>query len=626
MQKITIPTAIFIFLLINIIFNFQIWKEIFTPDINLRSYGGDKLIMEYITEESYQNLIKFKNPFQLNQKILYPFNINISLNDPGLTNSFFFLFLRPLFNSYRSLLIIVVLNILLSNITMYLLLSKLKVKNGIALLVSIIYVFSSFLSHRIQAHYSYTCLYYFPLLFLLGFQFVENNSTFTKGKSKKKQNILLSTSFGIVLALTLYANFYYFFMAIISIFYYFFYFLIVNTKNFINFLKQTVKYFFFSFFAFLTFLLPWIIQVIRLFVNEELVKTPGFGGSIEYSGDLLNFVTPSEYNPFYTYLLSTLPNALPFVASYRSFYFDNWEKLTYPGIIILITYIVILFKKIPKNIWIKIKSHYIISIFFAILTLGPFIKFFGKWFITVDEGINIYFPSLFLLLHYIPGISTIRIPTRFSAIYIFFASIVVAIVLNNLVSKLSKKMKTVLLIILFSVFFIDQFYTVSTLSYQKIPIKAYTYIKNDPEQSTVLEIPFTVRDGFRYIGFVHAISPMKGALIHGKPVIGGYLPRVNPKIFDFYENLPFIGYVARIIDKGNYDPSKEKPKEPQIIVYKKDISIVINEIEKLNIKYVLLKNKEKYTQSISDILIRAEFNKIMTDEGYDLYMRKLKGY
>lgn len=65
------PSFIFIFtfLLISLIFNYRIFKEIFdfTPQ---KVFTNDGMITEFLTETSYQNLLKLKNPFTTN-KIFY---------------------------------------------------------------------------------------------------------------------------------------------------------------------------------------------------------------------------------------------------------------------------------------------------------------------------------------------------------------------------------------------------------------------------------------------------------------------------------------------------------------------------------------------------------------------------
>ena len=173
---------------------------------------------------------------------------------------------------------------------------------------------------------------------------------------------------------------------------------------------------------------------------------------------------------------------------------------------------------------------------------------------------------------------------------------------------------------MFLIFFIDQFYVIPTKLNQEIPTKIYYYLK-DKSQGTVLEIPFTVRDGFNYIGFVHAIQPMAGQIIHGKPIIGGYIARVPDEIFNYYKNLKFIGYIAKIIDKGNYNPLIEKPLEINLFPYPYPINIAKNEVKSLNIKYIILKDDEKYSNYLINLFKQMKFEEKQKDVNY-LLMEK----
>ena len=186
--------------------------------------------------------------------------------------------------------------------------------------------------------------------------------------------------------------------------------------------------------------------------------------------------------------------------------------------------------------------------------------------------------------------------------------------------KINPKKITILITALFILFFLDQFYVIPTKLNQEIPTKIYLSIKDKP-RGTVLEIPFTVRDGFQYIGFVHAIQPMAGQLIHGKPIIGGYMARVPHVIFEYYQNITLINYLAQIIDKGNYMPLKEKPREINFFPYPYPINTAINEVQLLNIQYIVLKSDEKYSMYLIDLFNQMGFNEKLRDNNYILLIK-----
>ena len=600
--------VIFIFIIVNIIFNFRLWAEITSNKITV----SDNIITEFLVESSYKNVLHFKNPF-ITKSIFYPFTTNFSLNDSNSAYVLPFFFLRPFLDPHRSLLVITLLGFFLNNFFMYLLLGKLKIGQGLSTLIALIFGFTPFLSHRIQGHYTYIPIYFFPLTFLMLKKLLETIKT--------KDKYIISFLFGFLMAVILLSNFYYFFMIILGFIFFAGYWLFIDKKKLLILLKKNIAYFFISIVSAIFFLIPWILAVYDLIKTQGLVKTPGFGGAITLSADILSFFTPSEYNPIYKIFFSMLASIIPLFSKYNHFFLNSWERFAYPGIIVLGIYFLIILlkilKKFPFNLWNKIKQYFVVSLVFAVLTLGPFLKVFNRWSINL-EGVSVVFPLPFLLLHYTPGLSTLRAPSRFTPIFIFLACIVAAYVINFIFIKISKKRQIILLIGLFLIFFIDQFYAIPTKLNQEIPTQIYNYLKDKP-QGTVLEIPFTVRDGFQYIGFVHAIQPMAGQLIHGKPIIGGYLARVSDSVFDYYENLKFINYLTKIIDKGNYNPLKEKPKEPVISNFPYQIDEIKKELTSLNVKYIILKQDEIYTNVVQELIVASDYRPIFKDGQYKVY-------
>lgn len=312
------------------------------------------------------------------------------------------------------------------------------------------------------------------------------------------------------------------------------------------------------------------------------------------------------------------PISISILGKYQRFFFHNWERFAYPGIIIFFTYFSIIFlklkKKFPISLWKNIRLNFLVSLTFAVLMLGPFLKFFNRWTINLD-GVMLIIPLPFLALHYIPILNMIRAPARFTPIFVFLAVLVSAYCFDFFIKKIDKKKQLIILIGFIIIFFVDQIYVIPTKLNQNIPNNIYKSLKNMP-QGTVLEIPFTVRDGFNYIGFVHAIQPMAGQIIHNKPIIGGYLARVNDSVFDYYKNLKFIGYLAKIIDKGNYNPVIEQPKEINFYPYPYPLNTAKNEIKSLNIKYVVLKEDEKYSNYLIKMFSNLGFKKKQKENNY----------
>lgn len=617
LQFIASHSTVFIlllFILVNILFNFRSLYEIIAPN-KTEIATGDSTLAEFILENNYQNIINFRNPFIIYQKLFYPFNINLSMNDPGSSNVLFFFVLRPFMDIHQSMLIVVMVNSFLSNVCMYFLLRKLKVSNAISILLGLSFGFMPVAAYRLLGHYTYTSIYIFPLLMLVILQFIDQNKTLHK--------YILSVVFAFLMALLLLLNFYFFLIVAISLVYYIAYYSITSFKRTYQFFLNNTLFILSSGIVFILLLLPWIQAVLQLKITSSLQNARSIGSAIELSGDLFGFITPSEYNPFYRFIIFFLAEHISLFQGFKHLYLYNWEKFIYPGLFIWGTYIFIAirYKKISFDIREKMRPHLILSIIFATFLLGPFLKVYGHYFVSL-EGIQVLFPLPFLVLQYLPGLSSLRAPTRFTPAFVFLALIITAYIFDRFL--MTQKKWKLILALLFFIFFLDQFYILPKNPSYYFPLKAYTYIKKDSAPVTVLQIPFTVRDGFEYIGYVHAISPMNGYFYHQKPVIGGYFARIEPDIFSYYKNLPFIGYVTRIIDKGNFAPLKEDPQPLNITPFKYDEKTVKKELEFLSVKYVLLQADELYSPVIAKILIESGYKRTLQDGNYDLYVGKLE--
>jgi len=605
------------FLAVSVIFNISIWKDIFISGRSTIGMVGDNIITEFITETGYQKLLQGKNPISSTNTIFYPFQTNFALNDASYVHIFFFMFLRLFFDPYVSILVIVVFNFFLSNLIMFLLLRKLRISIPISFIFALVYGFMPFISYRVMGHYTYTPLYLFPLIFLLGYEIL-----FAK---KKLGKFVASVGFGCVLALTLFFNFYYIAMVFLGITGYVAILFFLERRKFLLSIKENILYIFVSAGVFLLLLTPWLLQVKNAIELNGVSKTEGFGGAQMLSGGFFNFFMPSEYNPFYSTFAAVFTGAHDILGKAVKFFEEGFTKSTYPGIIILLSYFSLIFfkKNFSLRDWQWIKPYFILSIIFAIFAMGPFFKLFNNWFIVLDEGIRVYLPLPYIIFHYIPILNSLRAPMRFTPMFVFFAVIVSSYIVNKFFIHVSVKKRIYIFSIMLVVFLFDQFYQIPLRTVTALPLAAYSYIQKDPQSISVLEIPFTVRDGFQYLGFVHAISPMKGQLIHKKPVLGGYIARVQPYIFDYYKNLPLIGYFLKIIDKGNYNPDKEEPKDPVVTQFLGDFALAKQEVAFLDIKYILLKNDEKYTDEIRTLIKAIDFQLRMEDGKYDLYEKKV---
>lgn len=607
---------IFGFVLVNIIFNARVfWNELIFDHSKVGAVWGEVQVFEWLTDTFYKNLITGKNPFALSQGMLYPFKIQLGLTDAG--NGLFFIFLRPFLSIHQSMSVIVALSLFAANIGMYLLLRKLSFDRAISFIISLAYGFMTFLMPRL-GHLNYWCIFVFPWFFYCAHILL----TATRVRLK----IAASITSALFFVLTLWLNFYYFILLTISIITLLIYHLFINSTSFKKVISTSWKYLLLFFISFFIFLIPWIIALYDVSIFDQIPRVSGWGGAIEYSSDLFNFFIPSGYNQIiYNHFAQFYSRALEIFLPFATSIFENF---TYSGIIIIgifCFYLYFIFKK--KQAFFaynrKLLPYLVAAMVFLLLSMGPFLHVFGHWRLNVGDGIYIVVPLPYILMHYLPFLQNVRVPGRLIVGFIFFAYIVSAYVLSFFLKGKSKNFKILFFALLFVIFFIDQRYTDrSTPESQIYPYRIFKEIKKDKDNVSVLEIPFTVRDGFSYFGDSEATAMIVGQSIHGKPVLGGYTGRMADYKRNYYMNNPLFGYLGRMIDQGlDTNPILDKTNLEK---WKNiDIESSRDVVDFLDIKYVVTNNKKKYISSIFAILEDLSYHQVMVEGSFSLWKRNI---
>lgn len=579
----------------TLLLNQRFVQEIVSPSREL--FSSDGIITEYIVETGYQKISRRENPYLSTNTVFYPFSVNYSLNDPGLGILPYYVLLRSVLSIHQAMLLILLIHLILTGVFMYILLRSIGVSFLGSTVMAIAFTYTPFVTERLMGHYTYVTSFVFPLTALLVVKFVLAKLL--------TQKLMYSGLLGLALGWTLQLNFYYFLMILLG--------LGLSSGWCWKWTLANWKYGLVVAVVSIISLTPWIMGVREslLIGNREVVE--GFGRAINYSVELKQFFTPSENNPVYYSFRKMLGIG------------REWEKTVYPGMLLLATiiYFLLRYNHIPLKIRKQIKPFLWGAGVFALFTLGPFLKIGGSIELAKLEDVSVVLPLPFLLFHYIPGLEALSVPGRFAPAYLFWLSVAGAYLIDYF-GQISKWNKGKMMILFLTVVFIDQFYRLPAPVEQPIPVSLYREIKADADNSVVLEIPFTVRDGLKYLGFVHAISPMQGTLIHDKPILGGYFARVNEEIFEYYKKLKVLGYILAITDRGNYDPLYEMPKEAQIYPYPYTAKQTKNELDFLRVKHILIKTGEPYTQTMQTVVELSGGELVSSQEGYEYYVRPLK--
>lgn len=598
---------------VNIIFNYRVyWHQLITDLSKSGAVWGEVQSYEWLTDKFYRTMTAGQNPFGLVQGILYPFDFHLGLTDAA--NGLYFLFLRQFFSIHQSMSVVAAVSLLLANIGMYLLLRSLKFEKFTSFFIGLSYGYMTFLFPR-GGHLNYWCIYLFPWFYYSLISLLESKKVFSK--------IFSSIGVSLFFVLTLFLNFYYFVMLLISLFCLFAYFLLLKGKLLYQQTKKLWPYGILIFLLTVIFLVPWIKGLYEATKFDEIPKTTGWGGAIEFASDLFNYFIPSGYGYFVSKYPFLYEPFLLFLKLFRPEARSIFENFTYPGIIILFGYftLIFLYKKFDKTTKENIRPFLFTSIVFFILTLGPFLHVFGHWTLTVDEGIKIVIPLPYIILHYIPFLNNIRVPGRLIVGFIFFAYIVCAYIINYFLKNKSNRFKQAFFILLLLIFIFDQRVADNIFPPPQVyPYKIFHTIKSDKEKVSVLEIPFTVRDGFTYFGNGDAIGMTVGESWHGKPVIGGYMGRISDYKKNYYRSNLFFGYLGRLID-NDLANNPVIDQDDTVNWTNLDLEKSKEVINFLDLKYIILNNEMQYAATLSAKFEELGYEKQMTDKNFSLLKR-----
>ena len=158
-----------------------------------------------------------------------------------------------------------------------------------------------------------------------------------------------------------------------------------------------------------------------------------------------------------------------------------------------------------------------ITIFFALLTLGPFLQV---------AGVNTQIPLPWSVLRYVPVLGLVRSPGRFAVLVTMVVAVLFAQALAHARPQPSRSAAPWLTAV-GVLLAIELVPGPRTLYSAAIPA-LYSTIAADPRPDVrVLELPVGVKDGTGSIGLFDPRAQYVQTR-HGKAIIGGYLSRVSP--------------------------------------------------------------------------------------------------
>ncbi|MEM7033484.1 MAG: interleukin-like EMT inducer domain-containing protein [Chloroflexota bacterium] len=307
-------------------------------------------------------------------------------------------------------------------------------------------------------------------------------------------------------------------------------------------------------------LIPILTQMIPDMISDGDFLVEGEGFATDFSADLFGFIVPPMLHPFLGQLI--------FQTDIVSF---TKGQHIYIGVVLLA---LLLINVKPIYTQPHIRFWGIAAFIFALLALGPIIIING-WQTGVWGPFNI--------LQHLPFFRGNRYPSRYSVMLMLSLSILAGYSLVYLGIWLKKQRSGGFvggLLVVALLFTGEHLAAPLPQSDMRVP-NAYQIIANDPDEFTVLDIPFAWRNGFRITGAL-TTQFMFGQFYqtqHQKPLLQGNTSR-NPAFkFQYFTQAPVINTLLAL-------ETGKQPSEEQIA---EDRAIASTVFQFFDIKYIVIR-------------------------------------
>ncbi|MEQ8169572.1 MAG: hypothetical protein ABRQ38_11815 [Candidatus Eremiobacterota bacterium] len=293
--------------------------------------------------------------------------------------------------------------------------------------------------------------------------------------------------------------------------------------------------------------------------------------SSDYSADLMSFISPSSFNPFWGEKLKRL-----------NVDFNRSEHFLGYTVIIILIYGFIRVKK--ERFWL------VAAMIFLLISMGPTLKIMGKtgesiFYFPVDD-LKVTVPLPYIILYYC--FPVIRNPGRFTLLTVLSMAIFVSFSLKEFFSKTCYS--KILITVLLTVFILIEFSITMPLIDSKVP-QIYYSIGKEKEDFTVLDIPVFIADGWHHIG-VYNHRTMYYQTVHNKKILNAYLGRLPDSFFYYYSNIPVIGTIIALEENRKIEKNRMELDRIwlQRVLYF------------FNIKYIVLQPPFNHNSAVKDYI------------------------
>ena len=172
-----------------------------------------------------------------------------------------------------------------------------------------------------------------------------------------------------------------------------------------------------------------------------------------------------------------------------------------------------------------------VALVFGIWALGPRLQAFGR-------DLHVFLPAV--LLRYAPLAANARMPGRATVVVYLAVAVLAAMGFDALVARGRRTLAwTLALLVLLD------FLPAAPQFYRPDHPAVYDALAQQDGPGTVCELPMGLRDGFGETGRLD-MRTLYYQTIHGRPMTGGFVARLDPRLLRAYEREPVLGVLLRL--------------------------------------------------------------------------------
>ena len=290
--------------------------------------------------------------------------------------------------------------------------------------------------------------------------------------------------------------------------------------------------------------LPLLVPMVGAMMSGELDPLPGWGGADKYSVDFLSWFLPAGNHPFWGSLVSDARRSLP----------ARGEGLAYPGLTVLVLAVAgrEFGKPAARRVWVAV------AWIMAVLAMGPFLQLgsrSGRLFSYL--GRDFLVPLPYMLIHFVPVLSGLRVPGRFAIMTALALDVLAALALTSISRRKPRWAWPVMAAALILVTL--EFLPGSLASRVPEVPRPYHRIRSDPNRGAVLEVPLQWASAAAVLGDraadrEHTVF-MYYATVHEKPLVSGYVSRYPSRRLRELTSVPVYRQMLALGDEpGFLDP------------------------------------------------------------------------